>query len=232
MLGSLNALFAATVLFVGGHFLLSSQPIREPAVKWLGVQGFQMVYSLAVTGALLWMATAYAEAPFLSVWIPPPALRWIPVVLMPFAAILVVASLTTRSPTLVGGEKYGAGPGDPVPGILRITRHPFLWGATLWAVGHLAVNGDAASIILFGGILVLSLGGMRHIDLRRERTLGSAWGPIALTTSVVPFQALVARRTTFDWKGIGLWRPIAGLALYAALLHLHPLLFGVAATVG
>lgn len=232
MLGSLNALLAATVVFVGGHFLLSSQPLRDPAVKWLGPQGFVTVYSLAATGALLWMAAAYAEAPVLPVWTPPPVLGWVPVVLMPFAAILVVASLTTRSPTLVGGEKYGAGPADPAPGILRITRHPFLWGASLWAVGHLAVNGDAASIILFGGILVLSVGGMRHIDQRRERSLGAAWGPIVLTTSVVPFQALLARRTRFDWKGIGVWRPIAGLALYAALLHLHPLLFGVPAIVG
>jgi uncharacterized membrane protein len=229
MVGDLNALFAATVLFVGGHFLLSSQPIRDPAVKALGAQGFMIVYSLAVTGALLWMATAYNHAPFVPVWTPPVPLRWVPNILMPLAAILLVAGLTTRSPTVVGGEKYGSGPQDPVPGILRITRHPFLWATTLWSLGHLATNGDAAGIILFGGILVLSVGGMHHIGQKRERVLGAAWGPIALTTSVIPFQAILARRTKFDWKGIGFWRPIAGIALYAALLLLHPLLFGVSA---
>lgn len=229
MLGSLDALFAATVLFVGGHFLLSSQPVRDRLHHWLGQQGFTLVYSLAATGALLWMAAAYADAPYQPLWNPPTALYWVPVALMPLASILVVAGISTRSPTLVGGEKYGSGPEDPAPGILRITRHPFLWGTTLWAFGHLAANGDAASLLLFGGILVLSLGGMWHIDQKRERSLGAAWGPIALTTSVVPFAAIFAKRTRFDWKGLGVARVVAGLAVYAILMSLHPWLFGVAA---
>lgn len=229
MLGNLDALFLATVLFVGGHFLLSSQPIRDPMVKWLGGQGFTLIYSVAMTGALLWMAMSYAAAPYLAVWNPPRAMHWVPAVLMPISAILVVAGLTTRSPTAVGGEKLGLEPADPAPGILRITRHPFLWGAAIWAVAHLAVNGDMASVVLFGGILILSLGGMRHIDQKRARAMGSAWGPIQLTTSALPFHAIATGRTSFDWKGIGIWRPVAGIALYVALLLLHPWLFGVTA---
>lgn len=31
-------------------------------------------------------------------------------------------------------------------------RHPMLTGMILWAVGHLLVNGDVASLILFGGL--------------------------------------------------------------------------------
>lgn len=31
-------------------------------------------------------------------------------------------------------------------------RHPMLWGTVLWAGSHLIVNGDLASIVLFGGI--------------------------------------------------------------------------------
>ncbi len=31
-------------------------------------------------------------------------------------------------------------------------RHPMLWGAVIWAVAHLLVNGDQASLVLFGGI--------------------------------------------------------------------------------
>ena len=31
-------------------------------------------------------------------------------------------------------------------------RHPMLWGAVVWAVAHLLVNGDQASLLLFGGI--------------------------------------------------------------------------------
>ncbi len=231
MFGTLDALFAATVLFVGGHFLLSSQVIRDPAVKFLGAQGFTTVYSLAMTGALLWLVAAYGAAPAIPVWYPPIELYWIPTVLNAIAAILVVAGVTTRSPTMVGGDKRAAelGPEDPAPGILRITRHPFLWGAALWAVSHLAVNGDAASIVVFGGMLILSLGGMWHIDIKRQHQMGAGWGPIQLTTSLVPFAAIAAGRTKMDWKGLGLWRPLLGLAVYLVVMQLHPWLVGVSA---
>ncbi len=229
MLLSLDALFAATVLFVGGHFLLSSEPLRRPLTKWLGAQGFVTVYSLAVTGALLWMGLAYSAAPVLTVWTPPPELTWIPLVVLPFAGILVVAAFTTPSPTLVGGERFGSSLDDPAPGILRVTRHPFLWGTALWAGAHLLVNGDLASITVFGGILVLCLGGMRHIDQKREASMGAQWGPVKLTTSAVPFAALIAGRTRMDWAGLGWWRPLAGLLLYVVLLGAHPWLIGVTA---
>ncbi len=227
MTGTLDMLFLSTVAFVGSHFLLSSQPVREPLVRWLGAQGFLVIYSLTAVGTFLWMLLAYAAAPPMPVWFPPVELYWIPVVLVLLASILVVSGLTTQSPTAMGGENQGLGPEDPAPGILRITRHPFLWGTTLWSIGHLASNGNLADIVLFGGILVLSLGGMLHIDQKREQQLGAAWGPIKLTTSIIPFAAIVSGRTSFDWAGLGLWRPLAGAALYMALLLLHPWLFGV-----
>ncbi|RMD63924.1 MAG: NnrU protein, partial [Alphaproteobacteria bacterium] len=119
--------------------------------------------------------------------------------------------------------------GHPAPGILSVTRHPALWGFALWALSHLAVNGDGASMILMGGILVLSLGGMAHIDVRREEALGAAWGPTRLTTSVVPFAAILSGHTRFDWRGIGWQRPVVGLILYVVLMHAHETLIGVSA---
>ena len=38
-------------------------------------------------------------------------------------------------------------------GITRVIRHPQLTAVKIWAVAHLLVNGDLASIILFGGML-------------------------------------------------------------------------------
>lgn len=224
MLSDLNSLLAATVLFVGGHFLLSSHALRAGLVRRLGESGFRGLYSAIAGVGLVWMAYAYGEAPSIELWFLP-ALRWLPLVLLPVALVLAVAGLTTRSPTAVGGEGFAGGT-TPAPGILRVTRHPFLWGVALWAFSHLAANGDAASLVFFGGFLVLSLGGMQHIDHRRERALGGDWGPMKLTTSVVPFAALASGRTTMDWRGLGWWRPLLGIALTLVLLHLHPLLFG------
>ena len=224
----LNALLAATSLFVGGHFLLSSDPLRPRLVAALGDRMFRGLYSLVVLVAFALMLAAYADAPWVAIWTPPPAFRLVPLVVMPFAAILLVAGLTTPNPTMVGGEKVLDGrPESAADGILTVTRHPFLWAAALWAASHLFVRGDAANIIVMVGILALSLGGMAHIDSRREAALGGDWGPVALTTSRVPFKAILQGRTKLDLAGIGWARLLGGLALYALLLPAHGWLLGV-----
>jgi len=228
MLETTNALIAATLAFVGGHFLLSSRPLRLPLHERFGARGFRVVYSLAMAVALVWMVTAFRAAPVVPLWNPAPVLAWVPLLVMPVACILVVSGLTSPNPTLVGGERYlEDAPGSPAVGILSVTRHPFLWGTGLWALSHLAANGDISSIVMMGGIAVLSFAGMVHIDQRREASLGAAWGPMKLTTSVVPFAAVLAGRTAVDWRGIGWWRPLLGLVVFAALLHLHRGLIGV-----
>lgn len=224
----LNALLAAASLFVGGHFLLSGDPLRSRLVGILGDALFRGIYSVVMLAAFAAMLVSYGEAPRTALWTPPPAFYVVPLVVMPFASILLVASLTTPNPTMVGGEKVLDGrPESAAVGILTVTRHPFLWATTLWAASHLFVRGDTASIILMGGILVLSLGGMAHIDRRREAALGSAWGPVALTTSRLPFKAALQGRTKLDLAGIGWARTLGGLALYAALLPAHGWLLGV-----
>ena len=228
MMGGLDALFAATILFVGGHFILSSAVVRPVLVTRVGERPFLGIYAVVVLVAFGWMVVAFRAAPVIELWPQLPALRWIPTLVMPFGFILAVAGVTTPSATGVAAGDHAAEP-PPAKGIMRITRHPVLWGTTLWAACHLIVNGDAASLILLGGIMVLNLGGMWHIDRKRERQYGSAWGPIALTTSVVPFAAIASGRTQMDWAGIGWWRPLVGLALYVVLFQAHTWIFGVSA---
>lgn len=232
--GTLDSLLAATAVFVGGHFILSSKPVRRPLVRALGEQVFRLVYSLAALAALAWMLAAYGAAPYVSVWEPPAILRWVTLLVMPVSCFLVVCGMTTRSLTMIGGDS-GAGTNDPgsaAPGIVSITRHPALWGFALWAFSHLAVRGDAAAMILMGGILVLALGGMAHIDQRREDALGSGWGPTKMTTSLVPFAAILSGRTSLDWKGIGWQRTLAAAVLFFVLLFAHPWIAGVAVVPG
>ena len=228
MFEALDELLAATALFVCAHFLLSGRALRTPLAARLGPQAFLGVYSLVVGVAFVWMLVAYGNAPYITLWTAPLWLHWLPVIVMPVALLLAVCGLSTPSPTMVGGDRTVPEPGaDPTPGMLRVTRHPFLWGAALWAASHMVVNGDVKSLILMAGILVLALGGMWHIDRRREAALGAAWGPIALATSVLPFSALLEGRTTPDWAAIGWWRPALALAIYFALLALHEAIFGV-----
>ena len=165
MVGSLDALFTATVLFVGGHFLLSSMPIRLVLIQRLGETRFLAGYSIAMLVVFAWMILAYSRAPADPLWQTPGALLWLPAVAMPAALFLIVCGLTTPSPTIAGAAPAQTGR-DLTRGIIRITRHPFLNGMSLWAAAHLIVNGDTRAVILFAGILILSVYGMFRIDKR------------------------------------------------------------------
>jgi uncharacterized membrane protein len=220
MIGTIEGLSLAVACFVGGHFILSSVNVRGHAVAALGETGFRAFYSLVAVATIAWTAMAYRAAPEVALWSAGMTLTHVPAVLMPFACILLVAGLTSRTVTMVGGESL-AGEPDAVSGIATITRHPFLWGVVLWAVGHIAANGEAAGLVLFGGMLILALGGMAHIDHRRRLAMGPEWGPIVMTTSVLPFLAAIQGRRRIDWRDIGWTRFAGGIVLYFALPFLH-----------
>ncbi|MCR9176806.1 MAG: NnrU family protein [Alphaproteobacteria bacterium] len=231
MFGTIDAVIGGVLAFVGGHFLLSSWALRQPLVTRIGEEAFRGIYSLVMLAALVWTIIAYGAAPTLEVWTPMPWTRWVPNLLMPLACLFLVAGITTRSPTAVGGEVVLSDP-NPLRGIVTVTRHPFLWGTGLWALAHLATKGDLASIFLFGSMAVLSFVGMVSIDGKQRRKLKEAgdegaWGPVVLTTSVIPFQAALENRTRIDWAGIGWLRLLGGVVLWAVLYGAHPFFAGV-----
>lgn len=230
MTGTIGHVLAAALCFVGAHFALSMRPARHWLVQKFGENGFLGLYSAQSIFGLIWLSLAYRHAPYVEFWGATALARWVVLLTMPVAVLLLVASLTTPNPTMVGGER-AFDQTNPVRGIFTITRHPMLWGVALWAGAHLIANGDAASLVLFGSMLMLALGGMFHIDIKRRARLGAAWGPFAMATSLVPFQAVTEGRTRLDLAGIG-WRRVGlAVAIFAGLLLAHPWLSGVALVV-
>jgi uncharacterized membrane protein len=226
ILGTMTALTLALLAFVGGHFLLAGTRLRGLIAAMVGGEArFRLVFSLYSAVTMIWSVMAYSRAPFQPLWADLAVLRLVPVLVLPFACIFLVAGLSTPNATAVGGERAGELP-DPVPGIMRVTRHPFLWGVALWALAHIPANGDLASVLLFGGMAVLAVGGMPSIDAKAQRRLGAAWGPIAMGSSILPFAAILAGRARFDFPGIGWARIVGGVALYVALLLAHPFMTG------
>jgi uncharacterized membrane protein len=226
LIGTFGNLMSAMATFVIGHFVLASLPVRQSLIERLGENGFRGLFSVFALVTLAWVIAAYNAAPFVELWAASAAFNIIPLVIMPISCVFAVAGLTTRNVTMVGGENALNEP-DSTPGIMTITRHPFLWGLALWSLGHLAVTGDAASIVLFGGISILTIGGMAHIDHRRAQVAGAGWGPVALRTSLFPFAAALTGRTKIDWAGIGVGRVAGGIALYGVLIGLHEFAIGV-----
>lgn len=223
MSGSLGELLLAAALFVGSHFAVSSTGLRGRLIGGLDERPYAGVYSLVALVLLAWVIWAYARAPYLALW-SAPGLAWLPIVAMAPALLLLVGGISQRNPTAV----MQAGPeAGPPRGVFAITRHPLMWAIGLWALSHLAANGDGASVVFFGSLAVLALGGTLAIDARKRRDWGERWPPFAAVTSNLPLAALATGRARLT--GLGWWRVALALALYAALLGLHPVVLGVSA---
>lgn len=227
MVGTVSHVLYAAIVFVALH-ILSSTPLRPVIVRAVGQGAYMGLFSLASFLLLGWLLWAYANAPFVAVWEPAAWTRHIPFAVMPFAFVLLTTGYFTPNPTAVMQDR-ALESGAPAQGIMRVTRHPIMWAIALWALSHLATNGDAASIILFGALALLALLGMKLIDWKKEEQMGAAFGPLALTTSAIPFRAAIEGRTTIDWAEIGWWKVLAGLVLYAAFILLHGWIIGVPA---
>ena len=215
-------LLLAAALFLATHYLAST-PLRAKLVAALG-KAYLGLFSLVAFATLGYMIWAYYRAPFFNLWYAV-ALRYVPLIIMPFALLLIVCGLLTRNPTLVGQEGLLKA-GDPVHGILRVTRHPLMWGFALWAASHIAARGDVAALVFFSTFLLLALSGTVLIDRRKAATLGEDWRRYAAVTSNVPFAAIAAGRNRFRPGEIGWLNPVVALALYVLLLGQHADLFG------
>lgn len=213
----------ATAAFLVTHYVAST-PLRGALVEWLGEQPYLGAYTLVSFLTLGWMIYAYLHAPFTPLWQVPGLKLW-PLFVMPFALILLACGVMGRNPTMVRQERALKSEA-PARGILRVTRHPMMWGFALWAAVHLLARGDAASLIFFGGFLVLAMSGTVLIDLRKAHTLGEDWERFAAVTSNLPFGAIVEGRNRFSLGEIGWTKILTGLVLYAVFFALHSYLFG------
>lgn len=226
-------LVLAAAFFLLIHLLVSGTRVRDALTGRIGQGPYMGLFSLASLLGLAWLILAFGDARAVSAsyWRATEATRWIQLGLTLVAFLFIVIGLATPNPTSVRQE--GAlDRDDVVKGMLRITRHPFLWGVAIWAAGHLLVNGDTAGLILFGSLLVLALLGTSSIDAKRKRALGDKWDTFAAKTSNVPFAAVAAGRQTLKIGEIGWWRIGLAVVIWAAMLWLHPYAFGVPALPG
>ena len=207
-------LVAATLVFLATHFVAST-PLRPLLANALGEWPYRAAYSLVALVTLVWMGWAYANAPREQLWV---GIREIPYLAMPLAFVLLACGYG-RNPTMVGADKLLKSE-EPARGIIRITRHPIMWGLMLWAASHIVARGDLKSVIFFGGLLLVAAVGTVLMDLRKRSH--SDWARFAAVTSNVPFVAIAQGRNRVRWREIGWKRPALGLAAFALVLLVHP----------
>lgn len=128
-------------LWSGVHLLKRVAPERRAALE---PQGHGKIAALLVLSILL-MILGYRWTPFVAVWAPPAFFTHI-------NNLLILVAFYLMSPAPKKGR------------FLTGMRHPMLTGFALWALAHLLVNGELASVILFGGLLAWSIGAMVAIN--------------------------------------------------------------------
>ena len=226
-------LIAAALVFLGIHLFISGTRIRDILVSALGERPYMGLFSLVSLGVIVWLAMAFNQAGAMPGSAADPLFydlgrgahdAAIPIVAIAF--LLGVPGLLTPNPTSVNREALAA-KSDTVKGVLRITRHPFLWGVALWSADHLSTNGDQAGVIFFGAFLLLSLFGTASIDAKRRRKLGPAWDGFAAQTSNVPFAAILSGKNSFRAGEYFDWRFLVAAILFLAILFGHAHIFGV-----
>ena len=134
-------LIVGLILWWAAHLFKRVAPgLREP----MGDKGKGLVAIVLLVSIVL-MVWGYRIAEYAQVYAPLPGMGHANNLLMLFSVYLFG----------VGGTK----------GVLYTRmRHPMLWGTVIWAGAHLLVNGDLASVELFGGLGVWAVVTMMVIN--------------------------------------------------------------------
>lgn len=123
-------LILGVALWWGAHLFKRVMPERRAAMGNAG----RGAVAAAIFVSVVLMVIGFRATPFVPVWTPPTFMIHI-------NNLLVLIALWMASPAGTKGR------------ILSNVRHPMLGGFKLWATAHLLVNGDLASILMFGGLL-------------------------------------------------------------------------------
>ena len=149
--------------------------------------GGKALVALAVLGSVVLMVLGYRAADFVPLWYPPAWLVHVNNLLMVLAFFLYAADGTGM-------------------GFARRMRHPQLTGFKTWAVAHLLVNGDLASVILFGGLLAWAVVTVIVINRSQPRPAPKPAKPGAAPKAIAgTIFAVVAVMMIHNWLGVQPW---------------------------
>ena len=180
----MEILVLGLVVFVGAHAVPARPALRAALVGRLGAGGYRAAFGiLSVLGfVLIVYGFGLARSEGVPVLYYPPAwTRHIAMLLMLFAFILLPATY--------------------LPGRLKATvKHPMITAVKTWALAHLLVNGDVASLFLFGTFL--AWGVYDRISLKRRPASEPVRG--SLRNDILAVVIGGALYAAFVWK-LHLW---------------------------
>ncbi|KAJ8903627.1 hypothetical protein NDN08_004729 [Rhodosorus marinus] len=109
-------------------------------------------------------------------------------------------------------------------GIMRITRHPQLWGQVLWCICHSAWIGTTMPLVASAGLLAHHFLGAWNGDRRLRLKYGKEWEEYAERTSLLPFEAVLDGRQKLDIREFLKPAYIGVTAFILGLSKAHPIM--------
>lgn len=132
----MTLLLAGLALWIAAHWFKRLAPRKREAMGDAG----KGAVALAIVAALVLMIWGYKTADFIHVWGPPAFFTHIN------NLVMLLAFWIYGSSAAKGAKAWPA----------YQIRHPQLVAVSFWSLAHLLVNGDLASMILFGTLLIWS----------------------------------------------------------------------------
>ncbi len=153
----MTLLILGVLLWTAAHLFKRVAPARREA---LGDKESKGLVTLALLGSIVLMVFGYKAAEYSPLWATPTGATHA-------VSLAVLIAFYFSSP----GPKKGA--------LFHKMRHPMLTGFIIWAAAHLLVNGDVASLVLFGGLGVWAIAEIIIINRAEPDWTPHPKGPIA-----------------------------------------------------
>ena len=208
--GDIITLIAANIAFVGTHFAMS-HPLRAPMVKALGAGGFQGAYTVVSFATLAWVYFAFTAAP--------PAdlpgsgdAGWIAATIITLPAMILLAGSLVGNPALPTPMAEAQARAEP-KGVMRVTRHPMMWGIGLWAASHIILFWSIRTMVTALAMGILALVGAKFQDAKKEVLMGESWAEWERKTSYWPRWG--------NLLSVGAVPLVAGTVLWLAGSYIH-----------
>ena len=149
-------LILGLAIFIVPHLVPAMPALRSSLRDRMGPSAYLLSFSIVSLVSLILIAKGYGDARTLGranpqLWTPPAFTRHITLALMlPAFILLAAAYIPSRIRTAV--------------------KHPFLAAVKIWALAHLLVRGDLASLLLFGSLLAYAV--FDRISVKKRNALG------------------------------------------------------------
>lgn len=191
-------LIVGLVVFLGVHSVRILAPeFRQSQIDRRGLNAWKAIYAVvSILGfiILVWGYGIARQDPVVF-WVAPAWMSHVVALLMLPVMIFLVASQV------------------PAGRIKAAVKHPMLLAVKIWAVAHLLVNGDLASVLLFGGFLAWAV--VDRISEKKRLRAGLTSNPVA---------------GPVKWDIISVVGGLVAYVLFVAVLH--RLLIGVPPIIG